>query len=173
MACAAILGALATRLDATTADQLPASLVEEMEMRRQAYGAHGGRRHWLNQLLPMHLQLLQVHSMEAVGHGLRKALAQLLRQRLGDLLALIRAPAPDEGLPPGAAQRRAMLRAAAAGDQEHLVGLQELSPEAFERRSLEAFWTRREYVAELHFRQLRPKPDSPAQRSLMQHAAPK
>ena len=83
MACAAILGALATRLDATTADQLPASLVEEMEMRRQAYGAHGGRRHWLNQLLPMHLQLLQVHSVEAVSSGLRKALAQLLRQRLG------------------------------------------------------------------------------------------
>ena len=57
MACAAILGALATRLEPGSCDQLPASLVEEMELRRQAYAAHGTRTHWLNHLLPMHLQL--------------------------------------------------------------------------------------------------------------------
>ena len=103
-----------------------------------------------------------MHSQEAVAPSVRRALAQLLRRRLHDLLGLMRQPPEDLDLPKGAATRRAQLRAAAQGDLHLLPELCAMPSEAFERSCLEAFWTRREYVSELHFRQLGPAQGGPA-----------
>ncbi|CAE7241834.1 RIOX2 [Symbiodinium necroappetens] len=129
--------------------RLPASFVEEMESRGQAFAAFGTREHWLHQLLPQHLRLVEaLHPDDlAQEQSLLAGMAANLRARGRELAELIRAasPCPDP--------RKALLRAGAAGSDAELLEVAQLPKEEFIDLALDAFWARREHVLDQHFAQ--------------------
>ncbi|CAK9113944.1 unnamed protein product [Durusdinium trenchii] len=158
MSYSSVLGALVTLrlMDPGDGDLLPAALVEEMEGRSQSFAAFGAREHWINQLLPMHLALVRALSPEDLDVGLRREFCAVLRQRSRDLAELLRSPGADLGMPVGARRQRALLRASVRGSERDLEEAAQLPEEDFEALACAAFWVRREYVMEQHFRQSGP-----------------
>ena len=129
--------------------RLPASFVEEMESRGQAFAAFGTREHWLHQLLPQHLHLVEALHPDDLAQEQRllAGMTANLRARAGELAELIRAatPCPDP--------RKALLRAGAAGSDTELLEVARLPNEEFIDLALDAFWARREHVLDQHFAQ--------------------
>ncbi|CAE7480289.1 RIOX2 [Symbiodinium natans] len=138
--------------------RLPASVVEEMEGRGQAFAAFGTREHWLHQLLPQHLSLVGSLTPDdlAEEQSLLAGMASNLRARAAELAELIRgaAPCPD--------RRKALLRAAAAGSDAELLEVAQLPDKEFIDLALKAFWARREHVLDQHFAQHGPLPSDAA-----------
>ncbi|CAJ1357602.1 unnamed protein product [Effrenium voratum] len=155
MAACSVLGALVTlrgRDGPVCGDVLPASLVEEMETRSASFGAFAsGRRHWLQQLLSMHLPLVCALEPQNLEAGVLDQLAQELRGRCRELAGLIRDPGGSFGDAPGAARQRALLRAAAAGSETELEDIAQLPMQEFRELAGAAFWARREFVMDQHF----------------------
>ncbi|CAJ1447340.1 unnamed protein product, partial [Effrenium voratum] len=154
MAACSVLGALVTLRGRgpVCGDVLPASLVEEMETRSASFGAFAsGRRHWLQQLLSMHLPLVCALEPQNLEAGVLDQLAQELRGRCRELAVLIRDPGGSFGDAPGAARQRALLRAAAAGSETELEDIAQLPMQEFRELAGAAFWARREFVMDQHF----------------------
>lgn len=158
MSWAAVLAALITLRglggQRCSGQSLPTSFVEEMDTRRAAFAAFGGRDHWLNQLLParLHLVLIAAVDPEDLPSGMLQSLAEEAILAAASLARIVQSgPAAVAGDSKGGARQRELLQASAAGDLRELQAVSVAGASAMQSAVAEAFWSCRELVADQHY----------------------